>query len=90
MKYVTLTITSRAIVKLVRTSLCACGFPTLSTSIALGTTYEIDLDSTQDGTMICGGCGANIAVVLVWVYHDAGKPGFLPLEIFLEEGGPPK
>lgn len=49
----------RKVVKLQHLSVCPCGFPLLKESIAIGTEYEIDLDTLrhEGWNLVCGGCG---------------------------------
>ena len=64
-------------------SLCACGFPVLNTDIPLGTEYEVDQNDAYEGAMICGGCGTQILVTLIYAaQRGSSAPGFIPQEIF--------
>lgn len=67
----------------VRKSLCPCGHPILREDVPLGTEYQLDMERTNWGTMVCGGCQARRPLLCVWVHPE----GYLPLDIFeLGEG----
>lgn len=69
--------------KLVKLSICPCGFTLLDTSILMGTEYEVDPNRTLKATMICGNCSNNIPVDCIWVEkRENSAAGFLPAEIF--------
>jgi hypothetical protein len=75
-------------VKLIKVSVCLCGFRIVNDDVPLGKVYTIDLSRLHDavGTgVMCGGCGKRIETSLVWT-EDAEKPGYLPREIFEEIG----
>lgn len=64
-------------------SICPCGFPTLKTSILLGTRYKIDPSVRITATMICGGCSKEISIDAVWVERRGdSEGGYLPASIF--------
>ena len=62
-------------------SVCQCGFPTLDEGIPLGTIYNIIPDRMCEAELQCGGCGAVIPVIAVWVERE-GHGGYLPRQIF--------
>lgn len=67
---------------LIRTSICACGYPAVDTP--LGTEYEIDPDRVADFSWRCGGCGEwqHIVGVFVLPRYQGNRPGFMPLQLF--------
>jgi len=72
-------------VTLKRRALCQCGFTVLKEGIMIGTEYQIDPRTQGSGLLICGGCGAKLAVTLVQVAARGNvSGGNLPLEIFQE------
>lgn len=74
-------------VKLIKLSICGCGYSVLLDSIRLGTEYTVDLSSIRDGfTYRCGRCKTvhtNVRVidadVITKLYYGL-KP--LPAELF--------
>jgi hypothetical protein len=69
--------------KFKKLSICRCGFPILDEAVPIGTIYEVDVNRTEQMTVICGGCGSGIAVNAIWVdARGTQKAGFMPLEIF--------
>jgi hypothetical protein len=75
-------------VKLIKLSICPCGFPTLDDQIVLGTQYEIQPETIQSGfSYICGGCGKMqdktvTCVQTSQLLHPELDPAPLPLELF--------
>lgn len=73
--------------KLIRLSICPCGFSTLDDSIALGTTYTVYPDSIKMGfSYFCGGCKRTLTNVIVikadQLIHTDLPPDYLPLNLF--------
>lgn len=72
--------------KLIKLSICQCGFGLLKDEIKLGTVYNLDMAKTDLATMLCGGCGRvtrHIPVVMAW--RDGGErttSSYLPRELF--------
>ena len=70
-------------VKIVKLSICDCGFPVLSEQIGLGEIYEIDEANTMNGFLICGGCFKKTQCVCVMTEKKGeSEAGYLPREIF--------
>ena len=79
-------------IKLVKLSICECGYAVLLDSIKVGTEYLVDLASIRDGFVYrCGKCGMvqpNVRVldadmVLMWSL-DANVCALMILSIFAE------
>ncbi len=69
--------------KLIKLSICKCGFPLLKDEIKLGAIYKVDPDRRGGGTITCGGCGTVIPCEMIWTFHrDSTKSGWLPEQIF--------
>lgn len=75
--------------KLVKLSLCPCGYGLLRDTIELGTEYLVypdTCDPEEAYTLICGGCGyKSVGVGRIYansVHNPAAPPTPLPLEIF--------
>lgn len=69
--------------KLVKLSVCDCGFPALKETIPLGTDYEVEPDRKQECVWICGGCKKQRDVTCVWVFRrGASDAGYLPADLF--------
>ena len=70
-------------IKIVKLSICKCGFTLLNENVQLGTEYEINESDVCPGAVKCGGCGAIIPAQHVWTYaRGGGHSGYLPREIF--------
>lgn len=75
--------------KLIKLSICKCGFSLLHDDIKLGTEYTVypDTIDTEDGYMlICGGCGklrhGKGRIYVGSLFNPQARPAKLPLEIF--------
>lgn len=74
-------------VKVVKTSICDCGYPTLDESIEIGTKYTIYPETLRPSLVYgCGGCG-KIQFKLLGVYGDSildpdGRPELFPADLF--------
>lgn len=78
----------KKVVRLQRLSICPCGFPLLKVEIGLGTEYEIDLDSLEEGYGLrCGGCGVTHyrlkTVLASHVIDPTRAPARLPYSVFV-------
>jgi hypothetical protein len=74
--------------KLIKLSVCDCGFPLLNDDIPIGTVYYLDLDDIYTMTLICGGCGIKQDIESVHVMKRAGSHGgHLPRHVFETESG---
>lgn len=72
-------------VKTVKSSICDCGYPTLSKSIPIGTEYKIHTDDQCDCSYLCGGCNKKKNIIVVMTedrFFDGKKAGYLPRDIF--------
>jgi hypothetical protein len=75
--------------RLVKLSICECGFPILNEDIQLGAQYFVDPDrvtpshSTSGYRIICGGCGKEHQITAIYAYpRGESHGGMLPIEIF--------
>lgn len=73
--------------RLVRLTICPCGFSTLDDSIALGTTYTVYPDTIKMGfSYYCSGCKrtlSNIVAIKANSVIDTEEPAeYLPLGLF--------
>lgn len=69
--------------RLVKRSLCACGFDLVHPEVPMGKEYQADMGRIEEGILVCGGCGGRIPVTAVWCLADgeyAHCAGFVPLE----------
>lgn len=72
-------------VRLIKLSVCTCGFPMLDESIPLGTEFLIEESNRDHCTLTCGGCKLEIPLDTVYVYaRGRSRGGQLPTEIFEE------
>jgi hypothetical protein len=73
-------------VRLVKLSICSCGYPLLNDKIKLGTPYKIWVEIVEELSYLCGGCGQErkkVQCVLASQYLDKTRhPAALPLELF--------
>lgn len=69
--------------KLIRLSICDCGFNMLADHIPMGAEYEVDLDDRLPGfTVTCGGCGMSFPVDGIAVKEREGTVGWMPTGLF--------
>ena len=75
--------------KVVRLSVCSCGYPLLKDDVTIGTVYHVDENKKfPNCSVVCGGCKAKIPSTFIWVHYritDTGKlrlGGYLPMEAF--------
>ena len=69
--------------KLIKASICPCGFSTLTDDIDLGTVCDVDFDTIAKGTYVCGGCNTEQKVTAVYVATRGDSDGgFMPLGLF--------
>lgn len=68
-------------VKLVKLSICQCGYAVLKDHIKVGAKYDVDMDSIRDGyTYECGGCGKKMSGVrIVGALSNNPMHGLRPL-----------
>ena len=80
------TITMTQTVKLVRLSICPCGFTVLKDEIGLGTVYQIDLSRKENCVLLCGGCGKEhkVRAVFTLARDPRGRSDYLPMALFYE------
>ncbi len=70
-------------VKLIKHSVCPCGFPLLKTTIPLGQEYKIDPTHKKEVVLICGGCKRRQNLTAVWVEaRGTSSAGYLPEQAF--------
>ncbi len=69
--------------KLVKLSVCPCGFPLLDEAIALGTECEVNPNARGQFMLKCGGCGAVQSLRGIWVEaRGDSRAGYLPESAF--------
>jgi hypothetical protein len=69
--------------KLVKLSVCACGFPLFKEHIRVGDVYAVNPDKKEMATLICGGCRSRIPLLCIWANAPhGGEPGYLPEQVF--------
>lgn len=70
--------------KVVKLSICSCGFQAFEDVVALGDSYEVALESIQDAICVCGGCKKEIPIHAIWAINQRDA-GWLPLEALGKE-----
>lgn len=73
--------------KLVKLSVCECGFPLLDDRIRAGTDYYANGDRVAQGVITCGGCGKTFGVEMIFVHEKrwpwgTSEAGFMPSAAF--------
>jgi hypothetical protein len=75
--------------RLIKLSICECGFPLLNENIPLGAKYFVDTDLITPShpktgyRIICGGCGKENPITAIYVYpRGESHGGMLPIDIF--------
>lgn len=75
--------------KVIRLSLCDCGFPLFNDDVKLGMEYDVDLSKqVPNASVDCGGCKKNIPSTFIWTHYritETGRlrlGGYLPKEAF--------
>jgi hypothetical protein len=66
--------------KLVKRSICRCGFPLVNEDVELGKLYQVDMTIITEWKMECGGCHRLIPVRCAAVVSIGQPAGLLPLE----------
>lgn len=70
--------------RLVRLSICPCGFPLLHDSIPLGTEYQVNPDDRTFIDFRCGGCESwsTVDAMMVLSHSHPQRWGYLPADAF--------
>jgi hypothetical protein len=69
--------------KVLKVSICSCGFRALADHVEVGTVYRVDLEDVMHCTLICGGCRLTMPVETVFVAsRGSARAGYLPRELF--------
>lgn len=70
--------------KLIKLSICSCGFPALAAHIPLGTEYDVVFEQTLPFSFTCGGCKKTWSVDCIMIHREESgqPPGYLSAELF--------
>jgi hypothetical protein len=75
--------------KVIKLSICSCGFPLFNDDVKIGMEYEMDRARTFPNIEVeCGGCGMLIPSTFIWCLRRVDlvgirqMPGWIPMEAF--------
>jgi hypothetical protein len=67
--------------KLVRRSVCSCGYPVVQDFTPDGKVYDIEAWTALPYQMKCGGCGAILQVTVAFVIEEKRRIGKMVIDV---------